>query len=151
MSGNTECSGCCRAWLRASCPDCGSPRYSFSFCPDFLKPCTTCQVIPPSCSQEQDSHRGPAQPSINMHQVGEHFIESISEVAYDPTVAEVSDHGRTEDPILLAQDMRFKAVIRGWRHQSQQLRATALLSLDDISLVREMQENHDLILLPTGW
>jgi hypothetical protein len=28
-------------------------------------------------------------------------------------VAEVSDHGRTEDPILLAQDMRFKAVIRG--------------------------------------
>ena len=25
MSGNTECSGCCRAWLRASCPDCGSP------------------------------------------------------------------------------------------------------------------------------
>ncbi len=64
--------------------------------------------------------------------MGELFIESISEVAYDPTVAEPSDHGRTEDPILLAQDMRFKAVIRGWRHQSQQLRATALLSLNDI-------------------
>ncbi len=47
--------------------------------------------------------------------------------------------------------MRFKAVIRGWRHQAQQLRATALLSLKDISLVRKMQENHDLILFPTGW
>jgi hypothetical protein len=86
-----------------------------------------------------------------MHQVGELFIESITEVSYDPAVAEASDHGRTEDPILLAQDMRFKTVIRGWRHQSQQLRTTALLSLNDISLVRKMQENHDLILLPVGW
>jgi hypothetical protein len=48
-----------------------------------------------------------------MHQVGELFIESITEVAYDPTVVETADHGRTEDPILLAQDMRFKVVIRG--------------------------------------
>ncbi len=86
-----------------------------------------------------------------MHQVGELFIESITEVAYDPTAAEASDHGRTEDPILLAQDMRFKAVIRGWRHQSQQLLVTDLLSLNDISLVRKMQENHDLILLPASW
>ncbi len=73
-----------------------------------------------------------------MHQVGELFIESITEVAYDPAVGEASDHGRTEDPILLAQDMRFKVVIRGWRHQSQQLRATVLVSLNDISLVRKM-------------
>ncbi len=151
ISGNTECSGYCRAWIRASCPECGSPRCNFSFCSDFLNPCTTCQVIPSSCSQEQDSHRGPAQPSINMHQVGKFFIETITEVAYDPVVAEVSDHGRTEDPILLAQDMRFKAVIRGWSHQAQQLRATSLLSLNDISLVRKMQEDHDLILLPADW
>ncbi len=34
---------------------------------------------------------------------------------------------------------------------AQQLRATALLSLNDISLVREIQENHDLSLLPSGW
>jgi hypothetical protein len=33
--GNTECSGSCRAWLRASCLECGSPRCSFSFCSDF--------------------------------------------------------------------------------------------------------------------
>ena len=151
MSGNTECSGCCRSWLRASCLECGSPRYSFSFCSDFLKPCTTCQVIPPARSQEQDSHRGSAQPSINMHQVGEIFIEAITEVEYDPVVADASDQIRTEDPIHLAQDMRFKSAIRGWSHQVQQLRATALLSLNDISLVREMQEGHDLILLPADW
>ena len=137
MSGNTECSGCCGAWLRASCLECGSPRCSFSFCSDFLKPCTTCQAIPPSCSQEQESHRGPAQPSINMHQVGELFIEAITEVAYDPVVAEALDQGRTEDSIHLAQDMRFKAVIRGWSHQEQQTRATALLRLNDISMTRE--------------
>jgi hypothetical protein len=86
-----------------------------------------------------------------MHQVGELFIEAITEVTYDPVVAEASDHGRTEDPILLTQDMRFKAVIRGWSHQVQQLRTTTLLSLKDISLVRKMQENHDLILLPAVW
>ncbi len=151
MQGNTECSGFCRAWLRDSCLECGSPRCSFSFYSDFLKPCTTCQVIPPSCSQEQDNHRGPTQPSINTHQVGELFIEAITEVAYDPVVAEASDHDRTEDPIHLAQDMRFKTGIRGWSHQAQHLRSTVLLSLNDISLVREMQENHDLILLPSVW
>jgi hypothetical protein len=31
-----------------------------------------------------------------MHQVGELFIEAITEVAYDPVVAEASDQGRTE-------------------------------------------------------
>ena len=86
-----------------------------------------------------------------MHQVGKIFIETITEVTYDPVVSETSDQGRAEDPIHLAQDMRFKAVIRGWSHQAQQLRANALLSLNDISLVRKMQENHDLILLPAGW
>ena len=86
-----------------------------------------------------------------MHQVGEIFIETVTEVAYDPVVAETSDQVRTEDPIHLVQDMRFKAAIRGWSHQAQQLPTTALLSLNDRSLVREMQENHDLILLPAGW
>ena len=62
-----------------------------------------------------------------------------------------SDQVRAEDPIHLAQDMRFKAAIRGWSHKAQQLRDTALLNLNDISLVREMQENHDLILLPPDW
>ena len=86
-----------------------------------------------------------------MHQAGEIFIETVTEVAYDPVVAEALDQNRAEDPIHLAQDMKFKAAIRGWSHQAQQLRATALLSLNDISLVREMQEGHDLILLPADW
>jgi hypothetical protein len=47
--------------------------------------------------------------------------------------------------------MKFKAAIRGWSHQVQQLRTTTLLILNDISLVREMQEGHDLILLPEDW
>ena len=85
--------------------------------------------------------------------MGEIFIETVTEVAYDPVAAETSDQIRVEDPIHLAQDMRFKATIRGWSHQAQQLRATALLNLNDISLVREMQENRDLILpdLPVEW
>ncbi len=83
--------------------------------------------------------------------MGEIFIEVVTEVAYDPVVAEESDQIRVEDPIHLVQDMRFKAAIRGWSHQDQQLRATALLNLNDISLVREMQENRDLILLPVEW
>ena len=86
-----------------------------------------------------------------MHQAGEIFIEAVTEVAYDPVVAEALDQNRAEDPIHLAQDMKFKAAIRGWSHQVQQLRTTVLLNLNDISLVREMQENRDLILLPTNW
>ena len=50
-----------------------------------------------------------------MHQVGEIFIETVTEVAYDPVAAEESDQLRVEDPIHLAQDMRFKATIRGRR------------------------------------
>ncbi len=86
-----------------------------------------------------------------MHQAGEIFIEDVTEVAYDPVVAEALDQNRAEDPIDLAQDMKFLAAIRGWSHQAQQLRATTLLRLNDISLVREIQEGHDLILLPTDW
>ena len=82
--------------------------------------------------------------------MGESFIETVTEVAYDPTAAEVSDQSRVEDQIHLAQDLRFKAAIRGWSHQAQQRRATALLNLTDISLVKEMQGNRDLILLPAA-
>jgi hypothetical protein len=86
-----------------------------------------------------------------MHQVGELFIEAITEVAYDPVVTETSNQGRTEDPIHLAQDMRFKTVIRVWSHQEHQQMTTALLRLNDISMTREMQESYDLILLPLSW
>ena len=83
--------------------------------------------------------------------MGECFIEAVTEVAYDPVAAEVSDQSRVEDPSHLVQDMRFKAAIRGSSHQAQQRRATALLNLNDISLVMKMQENRDLILLPSEW
>ena len=86
-----------------------------------------------------------------MHQVGERFIEEVTEVSYDPVVTEAFDQARTEDPIHLAQDMRFKAAIRGWTHKAQQRRATTLLSFIDIALARDMQEKHDLILLPVEW
>jgi hypothetical protein len=36
-----------------------------------------------------------------MHQVGELFIEAITEVTYDPVVVEASDHGRTAALISL--------------------------------------------------
>ena len=86
-----------------------------------------------------------------MHQVGERFIEEVTEVSYDPKVAETLDQAQTMDPMHLAQEMKFKAAIRGWNNKTQQLRATTLLNFNNISLPREMQEKHDLILLPTEW
>ena len=86
-----------------------------------------------------------------MHQVGERFIEEVTDVSYDPKVAEALDQAQTVDPIHLAQDMRFKAAIRGWTHRAHQLRATTLLNFNSISLPRDMQEKHDLILLPAEW
>ncbi len=70
-----------------------------------------------------------------MHQEGEIFIEAVTEVVYDPVVVEELDQNRAEDQIHLTQDMKFKSAIRGWSHQAQQLRATGLLSLNDISVV----------------
>ena len=60
LSGNTRCSGTCQTWMRATCNECGHTRCSFSFCPDYLKPCNTCQTIPPSPSSEQGMKTGPA-------------------------------------------------------------------------------------------
>ena len=60
LSGNTRCSGTCQPWMRATCNECGHTRCSFSFCPDYLKPCNTCQTIPPSPSSEQGMKTGPA-------------------------------------------------------------------------------------------
>ena len=56
---------------------------------------------------------GPATTLSNdLHQVGKHFIEAISEV--DPgSVVEGEDPDRTEDPNQLLQNIRFKTTIRG--------------------------------------
>ena len=53
-------------------------------------------------------------------------IEFIMEVEYDPVAAEASDQIRIEDPIHLAQDMRFKAAIRGWSPWSGKCKRTAI-------------------------
>ena len=137
--------------MRATCKECGHTRCSFSFCPDYSKPCNTCQTVPPSPSSEQGTTTRPATIlSTNLHQVGENFIATISEVEPDSLVEGVVPD-RTEDPNQLIQNIRFKATIRGWSHQAHQHRATALLSLQNEPLVRRMRENQDLILLPANW
>jgi hypothetical protein len=108
-------------------------------------------MVPPSPSSEQGRTTGPATTlSANLHQVGEHFIEAISEVESGSLVEGVVPD-RTEDPNQLIQNIRFKATIRGWSHQAHQHRVTALLSLQNEPLVRRMRENQDLILLPANW
>jgi hypothetical protein len=137
-SGNTKCSGDCETWMRATCKECGHTRYSFSFCSDYLKPCNTCQTIPSSPSSEQGMKTGPTTTlSINLHQVGKHFIETISEVEPD-SIIEGEDPGRTADPNQLLQTIRSKSTIRGWSHRTHQHRATALLSLQNEPLARRM-------------
>ncbi len=80
-SGNTRCSGKCQTWTRVTCQECGHTRYSFLFCSDYFKPCNTCQTVPASPSSEQGTKTGTTTIlSTNLHQVGEHFIEDISEV-----------------------------------------------------------------------
>jgi hypothetical protein len=88
--------------------------------------------------------------SINLHQVGNHFIEAISEVE-SGSIVEGEDPDRTEDPNQLLQNIRFKTTIIGWSHRTHQHRATAILSLQNEPLARRMRENQDLILLPANW
>ena len=114
----------------ATCKECGHTRCSFSFCSDYLKPCDTCQTVPPSPSSEQGTRTGPTTSlSINLHHVGQHFIESILEVEPDSIVVG-EDPDRTEDSNHLLQDIRFKARVRGWSHRSQQHQATNPMSQD---------------------
>jgi hypothetical protein len=44
-SGNTECSGKCQTWMRATCKECGHTRCSFSFCSDYC--ITILNHVPP--------------------------------------------------------------------------------------------------------
>ena len=150
-SGNTRCSGDYQTWMRAICKEYGHNRCSFSFCSDYLKPCNDCQAIPSSPSSEQGIRTGPdVTLSINLHHVGEHFIEDISEVEPD-SIVEGEDPDRTEDSNQLLQDIRFQDTIRGWSHRAQQHRITTLLDLQNDPMTKRMQENQDLILLPTTW
>ena len=75
----------------------------------------------------------------------------MTEVESNSSTEAETDQRRAEDPMHLAHDIKFKETIRGWSHQTKQLRVTALLRLNDISMTREMQENHDIILLPASW
>ena len=120
-------------------------------CSDYLKPCNTCQPVPSPPSSEQGTRTGPdATLSINLHHVGEHFIEAITEVEQD-SIVEGEDLDRTEDSDQLLQGIQFKATIRGWSHRAQQHRATTLPSLRNEPMVKRIQENQDLVLLPTTW
>ena len=149
--GNTRWSGICQTRMRATFKECGHTRCSFSFCSDYIKPCNTCQTVPPSHPVEQGAKTGSATIlSTNLHQVGEHFIETISEVEPDSWVEGV-DPDRTEDPNQLLQNIRFKATIRGWSHRTHQHHVTTLLNLQNEHLGRRMCESQDLILLPENW
>ena len=150
-SGNTRCSGNCQTWMCVTCKGCGHTQCSFLFCSDHLKQCNNCQTTPPSPSSEQGMRTGPETTlSISLHHVGEHFIESISEVEPD-SIVEGEDPDRTENSNQFLQDIRFKTTIRGWSHRTQQHRGTALLSLQNEHMSRKMQETQDLILLPATW
>ena len=73
---------------------------------------------------EQGTRTGPGVTlSINLHHVGEYFIEDITEVEQD-SIVEGEDSDRTEDSDQLLQDIRFKASIKGWSHRAQQHLAT---------------------------
>ena len=137
--------------MRATCTECEHTRCSFSFCSDYSNPCNTCQMAPPAPPSEQGMTTGPATTlSDNLHQVGDHFIESISEV--DPSsLVEGVDPDRTEDPNQLLQNIRFKTTVRGWSHRPHQHRDTTLLNLQNEPLGRRIRENQDLILLPSRW
>jgi hypothetical protein len=111
-----------------------------SVCSDYSKQFNNCQMVPPSPSSEQGMTTGPATTlSTNLHQVGDHFIEAISEV--DPgSLEEGVDPDRTEDPNQRLQTIRFKATIRGWSHRTHQHRVTILLNLQNEPLGRRIRE-----------
>ena len=121
---------------------------------DYPKPCTTCQAVPPPPSREQGTKPGPGEHlSINLQQVGEHFIDDITEVKQD-SIVEVIESDRIEDSNQLLQDILFKETIRGWSHRDQEHRVTTLLNFANLQnepMSKRMTENQDLILLPVTW
>jgi hypothetical protein len=150
--GATECPGSFLAFIWATCATCGQPRYGIRHCNTFLEPCGTCQIItvradpepPPQPKAGKRKHIIPT-PSLKIHAVGLHFIESITAVEECPA----SDHNDSVPPEREDRPLTGSgASIRGWVDKAQQSRATALLAMTDEQMTTTLQRDKDIILVP---
>ena len=64
--------------------------------------------------------------SVNMHKLGESFVEKVSDVRRRATVV-----GKTAAP---GESLEFLAQIRGWQSEARKQRRDQLLQLNDIGL-----------------
>ena len=82
--------------------------------------------------------------SVNLYNVGEHFIEAIIVTEQD-SIEEGRGIEQTEEMDRSWQEIKFKVAIRGWSHRTEQCRANAILPLQNDLMAKRMQENQDLI------
>ncbi len=76
------------------------------------------------------------------------FVESITGMGSNPKRTEM-DHEDTDpqtDPNIC-----FQVVVRGWSNENQQTRAQTLLTLSVDKMVKSLQHQKDIILIPRHW
>ena len=127
-----------------TCNTCYHPRCGYTRCKASRTPCPTCQQT----NTSTPATPGTDIPSANLHQRGLHFVESITGMGSIPKRAEM-DHEDTDsqtDP-----NIRFQMVVRGRSNKNQQTRAQALLTLSVDKMVKSLQHQQDIILIPRDW
>jgi len=94
--------------------------------------------------------RNPIGKTLNLHTVGRHFVENITEIEETPTETPVgqSPTGREERP---STDLRFRSSVRGWNKEAHRSRAKSLLVMKDTQMTAALQINKDIIPIPRRW
>ncbi len=84
------------------------------------------------------------QPSLNLHAVGRHFVETIIGIEEIPGV----DPDLSEEEERPLTDIRFRAAVRGWNNKTHQIRAQTLLEKTDKQMVTILRNDQDILLIP---
>jgi hypothetical protein len=85
--------------------------------------------------------------SLNIHAVGSHFVEIITEIEEIPIVNPTLPE-REEEPLT---DIRFRTSIRGWINKVHQSHTQTLLDMRDERMTVILQRDKDVILIPRDW
>jgi hypothetical protein len=109
--------------------------------------CPRCkEPIPqtPNGRQFSDSNSFPGAPCLNLHALGEQWIEEVTDVDFVRTDKEGHREG---------EHLKFKAHIRGWRAETREKRCQQLLQKPDHTLRKELLGAtwKDVMLVPQAW
>jgi hypothetical protein len=99
----------------------------------------------PSEYQNTGQRQSPGTKCLNLHALGEQWIEEVTEVDFEPTSMEGCPEG---------EHLRFKAHVRGWKTETREERCQRVLGIKaEHNLRRALlgAQGKDVLLVPQAW